>query len=115
MIVKVALPSLKPTVIKSFKLESLLHQSDYYNSIKFPQIKYFQTKKNNLTEPLNEMIKKEKEKKKKKMIPQEYVNNPDYMEFVRELNNPALGQTYLEKKYGKLYDDFYVNYLIIRI
>ena len=61
------------------------------------------------------MLNKEKERKKKMMIPQEELESPEFVEFTREIKNPALGQTYLEKKYGKLYENYYVNILMNRI
>jgi len=88
------------------KNKSEIHKSDYYNTVKFPTVKFFGPEKRSLTGNLNEAIKKGKEDQKKKCIPTEYFDHPDYIEFTRELKNPALGKNYLHNKYKRLYEDF---------
>ena len=61
------------------------------------------------------MIIKQKEKNKLKLIPKDYLNHPEYINFIKDIHNPSLGQFYIENKYPKLYNNFYVLHFLIRI
>ena len=106
-------------VLGNFNLEKkqipFLNKSEHFNNIKFPQINYFQTKKINLVQTLTDMIIKQKEKNKLKLIPKDYLNHPEYINFIKDIHNPSLGQFYIENKYPKLYNNFYVLHFLIRI
>ena len=75
-------------------------------NVEFPKIKYFQTKKVNLAENVNQMIESEKAQKKID-LPEELKENNEYKSFIRDCKNPALGTTFIKNKYTKFYGKFF--------